>query len=365
MGCGNIAVPDLPTVTALPQPLLGAGGLCGAFTDSEGNVVEAIAIGAASRKYIVPPGASQLQLGVDDDGLSNNSGTGFTVPVNGIFALVPPTTTPWNWQSNGVNQNYRFGENDGTPPVVAINGLTPGDVVVVGPSMGSVSITGSLGDATNADGALSWITGTRPYYNLGTFPTYYMTGISNPAGEAVPLSAAVMNWNGTPLPNILVTAHITGANVQDLTGVTDSTGVAAFTYLGSNPGTDNVIFEANGGSFTSVSAASSISIVNATQYWSVPELGTLSISPKSVSSSRGGTQKFTLQAQRADGSPALSLGVTLYIVGADKLSAAVMTNSSGMANYTYKNAHSGQSFLVAVATIDGMAVYSNTVSMEW
>ena len=147
--------------------------------------------------------------------------------------------------------------------------------------------------------------------------------------------------------------------------MTDSTGVAAFTYLGSNPGTDNVIFEANGGSFTSVSAASSISIVNATQYWSVPELGTLSISPKSVSSSRGGTQKFTLQAQRADGSPALSLGVTLYIVGADKLSAAVMTNSSGMANYTYKNAHSGQSFLVAVATIDGMAVYSNTVSMEW
>lgn len=41
-------------------PDLKAGALCGAFTDSGGNVIQPIAIGASPTTLIVPAGATQL-----------------------------------------------------------------------------------------------------------------------------------------------------------------------------------------------------------------------------------------------------------------------------------------------------------------
>lgn len=52
---------------------LGNGGLCGAFTDADGNVIQPLSIGAGGT-FTVPTGAVQLQLGIDDDQFANNSG---------------------------------------------------------------------------------------------------------------------------------------------------------------------------------------------------------------------------------------------------------------------------------------------------
>src|SRR5260370_9001007 len=49
-----------------------------------------------------------------------------------------------------------------------------------------------------------------------------------------------MGASGAAPPNLLITLAITGANAHQLQATTDSTGLASFTYLGVNAGTDQV-----------------------------------------------------------------------------------------------------------------------------
>lgn len=64
-------------VTGTIPANFGKGGLIGAFTDSSGNFIKAIAVGVGGT-YSVPAGASQLQLGINDDYLPDNTGS-FTI----------------------------------------------------------------------------------------------------------------------------------------------------------------------------------------------------------------------------------------------------------------------------------------------
>lgn len=67
-----------PYSVANPAPSLGAGGLCGSFVDDTGKVIGAIAVGNGGN-FIVPSGATTLQLGIADDA-GDNSGS-FVVSV--------------------------------------------------------------------------------------------------------------------------------------------------------------------------------------------------------------------------------------------------------------------------------------------
>jgi hypothetical protein len=107
-------------------PTLGLGGLCGAFTDKNGAVIEAIAIGASPKTFVVPAGATQLQLGVDDDFFKDENGPGYVVNLNGVTVTVPPTSMPCNWVAGGLNTNFQYGIKDGTSPVVALTGFVAG-----------------------------------------------------------------------------------------------------------------------------------------------------------------------------------------------------------------------------------------------
>lgn len=75
---GYYASTCLPGVVA-PGPV-GAGGLMGAFTDSEGNVIQPVAIGTKVTLG-VPAGATRLQLGINDNIYEYNSGA-FTATVS-------------------------------------------------------------------------------------------------------------------------------------------------------------------------------------------------------------------------------------------------------------------------------------------
>ncbi len=55
------------------------GGLMGAFTNSTGDVVQPVVIGTGAT-FTVPAGATQLQLGIDDDYYQDNLGS-FTVVI--------------------------------------------------------------------------------------------------------------------------------------------------------------------------------------------------------------------------------------------------------------------------------------------
>jgi hypothetical protein len=71
------------SVSLIAPPALGQSGLCGAFTDSTGRVIEPVAIGNKPMSFVVPAGATQLQLGIVDNWYTVASGSGFVVDVNG------------------------------------------------------------------------------------------------------------------------------------------------------------------------------------------------------------------------------------------------------------------------------------------
>lgn len=192
-------------LTALPvlyeagvlYPALGQFGLCGAFTDGDGKVVEAVPAGNGPTDLVCPLGATRLQLGTNNLYFTNTYGS-FTVSValNGVAAgdvAVPGSSFPWN---PGFNPAYAFGDPDlGDPPVVAISGLYPGDVVTVTYISGTVYL-GSAGTGThydaNGDGGSSGTTTTVPSSSL---PAFYMPSAApNAAVEYSPWILSVPDF---------------------------------------------------------------------------------------------------------------------------------------------------------------------------
>jgi RHS repeat-associated protein len=350
------------SVTLQAGPNLGLGGLLGAFTDGDGTVIEPIAIGAAPKNFVVPAGATQLQLGVDDDGFWNNLGTGFVIEVNGGLVTVPPTAMPWTWVVRGLNTNYQFGYDDGTNPVVALTGLTQGEVVSVVYQSGNVSV-GPCCAAFNANGNPERITGTT--IGLGDYyATLYMTASSYPVGQPVAFTAVVTNGSGTPLANVPVMLNITGANAQELEATTDSTGIAAFTYIGINAGTD--IVKARAFLTGETSLVSGQTTVTWIGFTSLPPLGSLTLTPSTVQPLPvGGQQAFTVFATDASGSPVSNASVGLQITGVDDFSLSGTTDATGYATILYRDMNPGTAFVQATASIDDVVTYSNIVSVSW
>ncbi|MGA2891124.1 MAG: LamG-like jellyroll fold domain-containing protein [Terracidiphilus sp.] len=73
---------------------LGLTGLCGAFADGNGAVIEPIAIGASPRVFVVPSGATQLQLGVVDDRMGTTAALGSSLRQMGLHQQFFPHQCP-------------------------------------------------------------------------------------------------------------------------------------------------------------------------------------------------------------------------------------------------------------------------------
>jgi RHS repeat-associated protein len=83
----------------------------------------------------------------------------------------------------------------------------------------------------------SFTTQVQAPYKL-TLPT---TAGPNPTGATQSINATLVNLgNGQPVANQVVTLTVTGANPQVLTATTDATGIANFSYVGANKGTDQL-----------------------------------------------------------------------------------------------------------------------------
>lgn len=157
-----------------PQCFLGGGGLTGAFTDGSGNVIQPLCIGNGPASYMVPTGATQLQLGINDSNLADNTGS-FTASVTYSGTItnftVPATAQPWVSSSN---PSYSYGNNTGTAPIVVQTGLTGGSTIVVAWVSGSVNWGGGE-IAPNGNGTGAVLTGTGSFGGKGFYPTKYMT----------------------------------------------------------------------------------------------------------------------------------------------------------------------------------------------
>lgn len=81
----------------------------------------------------------------------------------------------------------------------------------------------------------------------------------NPPGTQQALTATLLDRNGTPIANQLVTFTITGANAGTGTATTDAGGKAVFTYTGANSGNDVAKATVTAGGITIASNTASIS----------------------------------------------------------------------------------------------------------
>ena len=122
-------------------------GLCGAFTDAQGNLIEAVWVGHGS-SFTVPEGATVFQLGINTNYQCTTAG-GFPVKVScsdgaNIQVYVPSTALPWECVG-AQNAAYPFGDVGGTSPVVALQNLQAGETVTVG----AIPNPGAQGDGTN------------------------------------------------------------------------------------------------------------------------------------------------------------------------------------------------------------------------
>jgi YD repeat-containing protein len=363
-----VPVVEVAGVTLNGPSTLGAAGLIGAFTGINGTVIEPISIGASATEFIVPTGATRLQLGIDTANPTADGGPGYVVAINGNPVTVPPTATPWSWTAGGVNNNYQYGLLnpgiqsgilDGTGPVVAATSLMPGTVVTIAYQSGSVSEDLSIRPLVNANGDQTWITGTNEWE--GTyFPTLYTTASAYPVGQPITFNALVTNSNGAPALGVPVTLAVSGANPGEYESTTDSTGTASFIYKGTYSGADSLVAQAtpSGGS-TLNSSLSSVTWVTPV----TPQSGaSLSLSLFGYVNDNYG---YVVYLTDASGNPIPNANVGVYVWGVDNFSEANTTDSTGHAMFTYMHSKPGPFNFVAVATVNGSVIFSNVITGTW
>ena len=127
---------------------VGTIGLVGAFTDSSGNVVEPLCIGQSS-SFVVPPGATQLQLGTNDDpygpfgGHGANTGSFFvsvTSGFGGVNYFSAPSTSWPSWLVPTVT-------NPSSAPILTVAASPIPNSALANPSMTVNGTTCTLGSS--------------------------------------------------------------------------------------------------------------------------------------------------------------------------------------------------------------------------
>ena len=348
-------------ITLTTQPVLGLDGLCGAFTDENGSVIEPIAVGDGYREFVVPDGATQIQLGIYDDKYSDNLGNGFQVAVDGVPVTIPPTAMPWNSESNGLNQSYIFGYQDGTDPVVALKQLSFGKVISV-QYLGGTSQAGDPAEfaPSDANGQLDW--NMKTSIDPGDYAGNFMSPIAGQTGAAIPITLSATDILGSPIAGATVDIAIAGANAQQIVATTDATGTAALSYQGTNPGTDSVSAVAvlDGQMVATTSNPITFAWLGAPQYSEHVPRGSLTLNypigwpvvPL------GYVTEYQLLAQDFAGNPVSDVAVTVQTLGANPGTATLTTNTSGLASGSFANNNPGVSFIMSYAMIDGFPVFS-------
>jgi RHS repeat-associated protein len=348
-----------PTISLLPQPSPGRGALMGAFTDNNGDLIEPIALGIAARTFITPAGATSLQLGINDDYFEDNGGTGFVVAVNGVNVTVPPTAMPWNWQTGGLNNNYQYGINDGTSPVIAAASLTAGQPVTIAYQSGTVSTNYPLSPLDKASGDSNFITGTQIYQGA-YFPTLYTTGTAYPQDQPINVFAAVVDASGAPIPNTPVTLTISGANPGQFQATTDATGTASILYTGRYEGNDSL--QAQAALSGSGTLTSNLTTISWTNYLTPPPVGSLSLT---YILSVVNSQNFSSFVRDASGNALPNVNVGFYVTGIDNFQSSSNTNNIGQAGFGYYHTQSGNYSIIAVESVGRNVIVTPAYTGTW
>ena len=348
-----------PSLTLLPQPSPGRGALIGAFTDNNGDIIEPIVVGTAARTFITPTGATRLQLGINSTYYAANGGPGFVVTVNGSRVTVSPTAMPWNWHTGGLNNNYQYGINDGSDPVVAAASLTAGQPVTIAYQSGTVSTNYPINPLVNANGESDFITGTQEFQGA-YFPTLYTTGSNYPQNQPISVFAVAADSTGAPIANAQVILTVTGANPGQYQATTDATGTASFLYIGQYAGNDSLQAQATvTGQGTLNSTQTALNWIN---YPTPPSAGSLSLD---FINNAGSSENFSAFAKDASGNVVTNVNVGFYVSGVDNFQTSTTSNNIGQAYFSYNHSQSGNYNVIAVDTVDRNVLVTSPYTGSW
>jgi RHS repeat-associated protein len=300
------------------------------------------------RKTIeLPPGATniQAQVAIDND---------FTLWVNG--------TEVTNQDNEGCSYYWNF-----TVPI-------PNNLLVPGTNLVAVQVR-DRGDVTGFDLALTGPASLAPAKPLtlvmntnvnngqSSLTMAPSANISVILGQPASFTVLVTNASGAPASNIPVTFNVAGVNPQQSTITTGSAGTAVFTYEGFFVGTDLVQASAQVGATPVVSTQTQVAWTYQTI---LPQLGTLTLSPSNAQNKVvGQTQTFTAQALNGSGQGVPNISVTLLVSLDNTQQLTGVTNSSGIATFSYVGNMAGTDTVEANAVINGTAAFSNLVTVTW
>lgn len=245
----------------------------------------------------------------------------------------------------------------GTPVTLTITGANPGTLTAVtnasgiasfsykGINAGDDTIVAKAGTISSGSATVKW---SVPPASIGLTPS----SVALKIGQSHVLSALVTDAGGNAMAGIEVNLTITGANPGTLAAVTNASGVASFFYVGSNAGDD-----------IAVAKVGTISSGTATVKWSVPPAA-IGLTPSSTTLTVGQTHSLSALVTDAGGNTMAGTSVNLTITGANPGTLTAVTNSSGIASFSYQGIHAGDD--TAIARVEAVpTLISNPAAVKW
>ena len=252
------------------------------------------------------------------------------VPLSGVSIHLTDSgannisTNSTTTDSNGRAELSYTGLRSGTDTVVAHGSLQ-------GQQLDSKSVT------------VVWNSASSPNFSLSPVNT------SVDLNTSQTVTATVRDDSGNPLSGQTVRFSVTGANPSGpVNRVTNSSGVAAYSYTGTTAGTDTVTAFADTNH-------------NNTQDPGEPGASTtiswltykLALSVSDSTASVGSNQSVTATVTDTNGDPAEGIAVHFTVSGVNPTSGVHTSGSNGQATFAYTGTHSGVDTIAVYADVDG------------
>lgn len=193
-------------------------------------------------------------------------------------------------------------------------------------------------------------------------PTISLTPATatNNIGTSHTLTATLVDANGKPMSGHKITFNVTSGPHVGMSGnnTTNSAGIATWSYVGTNVGTDNIIamnYDQNGNIWTTSN--------DAQKTWIQASLPTLSLSPTTATNNVGISHTLTATLVDGSGNPMSGQTITFTVTAGPHsgTTGSGTTNSAGVATWSYVGKTVGTDTIVAT----GAEQTSNSVEKIW
>jgi len=177
----------------------------------------------------------------------------------------------------------------------------------------------------------------------------------NPVGSTHTVTATLTDGLGNPVPGETILFSVSGAHTTSGSGVTDASGEADFSYVGTNLGSDTITacHDANGNGMCDPGEASD----TATKEWVVGPPADLELEPATDTNPVDTQHCVTATVTDAFGNPTPGITVRFQVTGSVNTSGSVVTDANGEAEFCYMGpALPGADVITAYADTDNDGV---------